>query len=86
MVLSDKIKAFNHGTGPIKMNANPGKIVMEGRPTELHLKEDGDKEDKPSFAIVIEDSNGNKVIGQVSLKMLSVALHELGYAVTSIAK
>jgi len=82
MSLSDILQTFNHGKGLIKINRNPGAGVTEGRPIELHLKEDGAADESPSFAIIIEDSNGNKVLGQISLKMLSEALDKLGYTLT----
>jgi len=38
----------------------------------------------PSFAIIIQDVNGNKVVGQISLQMLNEGLNELGYKIIPV--
>lgn len=75
-------KAYNHGKGRIDLR-DLGKINLM-RPTEIHLKEDGDVEDNPSFAIVMEDLVSLPVVGELSLKMLNEALQEIGYELKPI--
>ncbi len=80
----DKLRTYNHGTGLIQTDMKGIVKLTQGMPTELHLKEDGTLDNKPSFAVVIEDLNRNKVIGQISLRMLKQALNELGYDVVKL--
>lgn len=71
----------NHGTG--KIDVTDLQPAMEFRPSQLHMKEDGAKDNTPSFLIVMEhDLISYKIYGQVSLKMLNKALGELGYKIT----
>lgn len=70
---------INHGTGPIKL-VGP---VVELRPTEIHLKEDGDVEDNPSVAIVLGDKDF-LVFGQLSLKMWNEGLKDIGYKIVKL--
>lgn len=59
--------------------------AIQMRPTEIHLKENGAKNNKPSLCIVMEiPGQVPKVYGQISIAMLNEALNELGYCVTPI--
>ena len=79
-----EFKTFNHGKDIIRLTSMPGKKIIEGMPTELHFKEDGALNNTPSFAIIIQDVNGNKVVGQISLQMLNEGLNELGYKIIPV--
>lgn len=72
------IKVFDHGTGKIDLTGRG--IVVQMRPIELHYKQDGTLDNKPSFAVVMEGSDQEPlVVGQFSLATLQEALAELGY-------
>lgn len=46
--------------------------------SEMHVKENGDIEHKPSFAIIM--TNGRiEVCGQISLRMFNDGLSDIGY-------
>ena len=78
---------YNHGTNQIdviKHSPIERYKFRIGRPIEMHLKENGSKDDKPSFAIVIELSNGNRIIGEISLQMLNEGLKDIGYKLLSV--
>jgi hypothetical protein len=84
----DKLVVQNWGMGPIKVASPFSLVTPVGQmvPTELHLKEDGDKDDKPSFLIVFDapiESPMYRVVGHISLRMLTQALDELGYTLTA---
>ena len=72
-------KAFNHGTGPVDLRHLGAADEM--RPTEIHLKEDGALDDKPSFTIVMTALGRTPKFGQISLRMLNEGLNELGYEI-----
>jgi hypothetical protein len=55
-----------------------GNSLLESKPEEFHLKEDGAKDGSPSLAIVMTGPVVD-VVGQISIKMLAEALNELGY-------
>lgn len=82
--MAKEFKAFNHGTGPIVLAQHNNNLVMQAKPTELHLKENGTLNNGPSFAIVMEDYYRNRIIGQVSLDMLKEALNEIGYDIVKL--
>jgi hypothetical protein len=74
------------GTGHLKFN----QPVVQMRPTKFLLKEDGDLNDKPVFAIVMEAppnhrSAGIQVVGQISLAMLNDGLSDIGYQMVEYA-
>ncbi len=74
-------KVHSHGIGAIDLRHLPSDAVHM-RPTELHLKEDGAKNNTPSFCIVMEDKPHDLcAYGQISLNMLTEALDELGYKI-----
>lgn len=78
-----KVKPFigiNHGTGPIKLSGP----VLELRPTEIHLKEDGAVGDTPSVAIVMSNLSKRFVMGQLSLKMWNEGLKDIGYKIVKL--
>jgi hypothetical protein len=75
--MNKDFKAFNHDTGQIDLSKFGNAIQM--KPIEIHLKEDGSIENKPSFAIVMADPNIGYVFGQISLKMLNEGLADIGY-------
>jgi hypothetical protein len=74
-------RGINHGTGKIVIQRES---VFELKPTEIHLKEDGDKDNNPSFMIVLEGSIGVSVVGQISLRMMNEGLADIGYEVNQI--
>ena len=43
-------------------------------PVELHIKPDGEKDDKPSYAYVLIDGIGNKYYAEISNRMLTTGL------------
>ena len=64
-----------HNWGKEKMRL---RVSEEMRPVELHMKEDGDNGDEPSFAIVMVGRKGSAV-GQFSLNTIRDCLNQLGY-------
>jgi len=79
--MSRDIFTKNWGTEKISL-VNPLLInhLLQGQLKELHLKEDGEVNNGPSFCIVITSRvNGSGMFGQVSFKMLKEAFNELGY-------
>lgn len=75
--MNKPFKGINIGTGQFHINTF-GKIPIQGRPVEIHLKEDGAKDDQPSFALVTV-CESHTVVGQISLKMLNDGLADIGY-------
>lgn len=69
------------GTDKIKITT-PGPAI-EGRPIEIHSKDDGTIDNRPSFAIVTEVGNGF-VISQISLDMFNGGLADIGYKLVKI--
>jgi hypothetical protein len=49
----------------------------EMRPVEIYIKPDGSLTDEPSFAMVMEDVDGGRYIGQLSLAMFQPAIDAL---------
>lgn len=82
------LKTKNWGTRPIMLVQLSGRRrVYELRPVELHLKENGAIQDKPSFLIGLEvPGNVEFYYGQVSLEMLAEGFRELGYSLTKIER
>lgn len=77
--MSKDFKAFNHGTGKIIIKH---KEMIELKPVEIHLKENGSIKDEPSFAFVLTRPDlETAVFGQISLEMLNESLNELGYKI-----
>lgn len=76
-------KAFNHGKNKIDLSSKNNLVFM--RPTEIHLKEDGDINDEPSFAIIMaipfQSEFVAPVVGEISLKMFNEALESIGYKI-----
>lgn len=70
---------FDHGNGKMMINGEHGFIFA--KPIELHLKRDGSIEDKESFAIVMEVFTKQKIVGEISLKMLNEAFEDVGYKI-----
>jgi len=81
---SEELKVMNHGTGHIKIIVDTNKVA-EADLSEVHMKEDGTTDDKPSLAFVsmIIDY---AVVSQVSLKMLNDAFKALGYQIIKYNK
>lgn len=75
-------KAFDHKTGKIDLTHHSS--VLNMLPIEIHHKEDGTYDDKPSFAIVLARSNYPTIVGEISLKMLNDALKDIGYQIKKI--
>jgi len=81
--MKDTFEGKNWGRGAIDLTHL--RSITEFRPTEIHMKEDGDLDDKPSFAIVLETNTSSScVVGQLSLKMLNSGLKDVGYQITKI--
>ncbi len=59
-------------------------VIGEFMPAELHHKADGDVNDEPSFTLVFKGTAGYHIYGQISLRMLSEGLEELGYKLEKI--
>lgn len=91
--MAKEFVGFNHGTSPVDLRplSSRKKVIQEFRPTEIHLKENGSKDDKPSIVIVMELPNhlGElsdtiAVYGQLSLRMLNDGLKDIGYEIKKI--
>lgn len=79
----DKLfKGINHGKEKINLT-HLSKDSIELRPAEIHLKEDGSIECKPSFTIVMIDDGCYpiNVYGQISLKMFNNGFNDIGYKI-----
>ena len=67
---------YNHGVGPIPIMQGAAQL----RPVQIHLKEDGAIDDKPSLAIVMIGNDGHSVaFGQISVEMMNEGLADIGY-------
>lgn len=78
-------KGIYHGTGQIDLSHH--KDIEQFLPVEIHLKEDGTVDNKPSFAIVLTSPySRNQVVGQISLEMLNQGLADLGYEIKKTVK
>ena len=86
------LKTLNWGKLKIDFSSSRYHYIQEMRPTEIHLKEDGSINNKPSFAIVMSrDEIGAEeyhypIYGQISLEMLNEGLKELGYEIVKLKK
>ena len=81
----DTTKPFigiNHGKNQI--NLSHMNNTDEFLPIEIHMKEDGTIDDKPSVAIVMKDGGGQHVYGQLSLKMWNEGLKDIGYKIVRL--
>lgn len=75
-------KEFNaHGCGTGKFNLSKHHGLKFMKPTEVHLKEDGSIEEKPSLTFVLESPFSGPVMGEISLKMLNEGLGDIGYEI-----
>lgn len=87
--MSDNKKPFvgyNHGKNKIQLEGNR---FLHAKPIEIHLKEDGDINNEPSFAIVMEHVafiHITFIVGEISLKMLNEGLEDIGYKIVPIQK
>lgn len=71
---------INHGTGKIAIGEGENEITVDYLPVEIHLKEDGSKDDKPSFAILMSRPETHiRIVGQLSLEMFNEGLADIGY-------
>jgi hypothetical protein len=78
------IKTFNWGTNPIQLEF-PDAIGFEFKPIQVHLKEDGSLDNKPSFCVVLHHPIVDKyVYGQISLKMADDVLRQFGMKIVNI--
>ena len=75
-------KGFNHRKGQISID--PKYNLTQLKPVEIHLKEDGDLNNEPSFAIIMVRPTNNGAFGQISLKMLNEGLADIGYKIEKI--
>ncbi len=83
---TEKPKAFigiNHGKNKINIKH---KNAIELLPIEIHLKENGSLDDKPSLCIVMSSTVEGLpvIIGQLSLKMWNEGLKDIGYEIKKI--
>ena len=79
--MAEFIKTKNWGKENIRIES-----FVEFIPMELHLKEDGDINGKPSFCMVLRHPYQGSIHGQFSLKTLTDSLLELGYELKKIEK
>lgn len=77
-------KGFNWGKGTVNFMPVAGESWKEFKPTQIHLKEDGTIDDKPSLVIVMEGRSKHMAYGQISLEMLNEGLADIGYKITKI--
>lgn len=76
-------KGTNHRKNMIDLTRHKG-LLLELRPTEIHLKEDGALGGKPSFTIVMthpHESIDMVVCGQLSFDMWNEGLADIGYEI-----
>ena len=73
---------INHGKGQIDLNHLDN--TDEFLPIEIHMREDGTTDNKPSVAIVLKDGGGRHVYGQLSLKMWNEGLKDIGYKIVKL--
>lgn len=72
----------DHGTD--RMDFRHIGPAIEMMPVEIHVKQDGDLEGNPSFAIVLRGEPKISVIGQISLRMLNDGLSDIGYKISKV--
>lgn len=75
--MSKAFTAITVGTDPIDLTKYDK--VIQLIPTEIYHKSNGDLDNKDSFCIVMRDSVGGVVCGQISLKMLNDELKDIGF-------
>ena len=82
MIESEKnadFMAVNHEKGIIKLGLSQFTDVQQGKPVEIHFKDDGSVDNKPSLCLVIMTETTSCVYGQISLEMLNNAIEQVGY-------
>lgn len=79
----EPFKTYDWGKGNIDISTLGPVDIM--RPTELHLKRDGDIKGNPSFCIVMESPIQKPVAGEISLRMLNEGLNKLGLEIKPIS-
>lgn len=84
--MSKHIRTQDFGLGEIDLNRPEYGGMMEYKPVGLFHKEDGSKDNKPSFVFVMRDCSTFKdpkhpVCVQITLEKLTEAMQELGYQV-----
>lgn len=78
--MKDKLITKNWGTDKIDLRAKELVApVAKVRLDEIHLKEDGAKDDSPSLCLVMVEPHKRFVVSEISERMLKEALEELGY-------
>lgn len=72
----------NHGTGKVDLT-DKGSKMLELRPTEVHLKEDGTTDDKPTLTFILQGTKHIPmcVYGQIGIDMLNEGLADIGYEI-----
>ena len=80
----EHIVVKNHGKEKIDLRHLDGCQLLgyaidEARITEIHMKEDGDLHDAPSFCLVAALPTKGYVYNQISLETLTDALNRLGF-------
>ena len=57
------------------------KSPIQFMPVEIHLIPNGDRDNKPSIALLSTRNDNNTYVNQMSLKMLNEALKDVGYEI-----
>ena len=60
-----------------KIDLGDGRVLLEMRIVECHIKVDGAVGDKPVLYFVLEDGLGKQVIGGISARMFEPAMDQL---------
>jgi hypothetical protein len=77
-----EFQGFNHGKKQVDLSHL--KVMAQLRPTEVHLKEDGSIEDKPSLCFVMVDGSNFAMFGQISVDMFNEGLADIGYKLVKL--
>ncbi len=78
-----EMKVVNVGKGRFDLrDYGPDVSIIHMVPTELHFKEDGALDDRPSLLVVLSHPTvRHLVVGEMSLSTLSRCLEDLGYEI-----
>lgn len=79
--VTQEVKLISWGKGKIVIKGEVLQLII----TTIHFKRDGAKDDTPSLCFEMETKpDVPKVVTQLSLKTLEVALNTFGYQITPI--
>jgi hypothetical protein len=78
-------QGFNWGKEAIELEDN-GKHLFEGKPTQIHFKENGAIGERPIIAIIIEFAPITPfyAVGQISIDMFNDGAKDFGYKLVKI--